>query len=168
MKYFDFFDIPISLKPDPALLKKKFLANARKFHPDFHTQSSEENQLEILELSTLNNAAYKTLSDSDLCLKYILDEKGLLEEGKDKVDSGFLMEMMEYNEALMEIKMDADSDKAGWQQKIHKLEDDLEKSYEHLFAKDFNSLSDQDFTQIKQFFLKRKYILRLLEQFDNL
>jgi molecular chaperone HscB len=39
--------------------------------------------MEVLELSTLNNNAYKTLSDFDKRMKYILELKEVLgEEGK--------------------------------------------------------------------------------------
>ncbi|NJN78060.1 MAG: DnaJ domain-containing protein [Saprospiraceae bacterium] len=74
-------------------LKKKFYQLSKQFHPDFYTLESEEKQAEILELSTINNDAYKTLSDFDKRMEYILKEKGVYaEEGQNKVPQDFLME----------------------------------------------------------------------------
>ena len=65
--------------------------------------------MEILELSTLNNEAYKTLSDFDKRMKYILEIKAVLdEEGKNQIPQDFLMEMMDINEQLMELEFDFD------------------------------------------------------------
>merc|ERR1712127_1087704 len=65
--------------------------------------------MEVLELSTLNNNAFKTLSNFDKRMKYILELKEVLgEEGKNKIPQEFLMEMMEINENLMELEFDFD------------------------------------------------------------
>ena len=112
MNYFEFFEIPISFKVDEAALKRIFYANSKKYHPDFYTLESEEKQAEILELSTLNNQAYKTLSDFDKRMKYILDLKEILaEEGQNQLPQSFLMEMMDINEVLMELEFDFDTQK---------------------------------------------------------
>ena len=51
----------------------------------------------------------KTLKDFDKRMKYILDQKGIMdEEGQNKLPQSFLMEMMEINEALMELEFDFD------------------------------------------------------------
>ena len=63
MNFFEFFKIPISLEPDLAELKRKYYLNSRKYHPDHFTMDSEEIQEEALEMSSLNNKAYKTLLD---------------------------------------------------------------------------------------------------------
>lgn len=61
--YFELYDLPPTFKVDEALLKKKFYALSKEFHPDYYANESKEKQDEILELSTLNNKAYKVLSD---------------------------------------------------------------------------------------------------------
>ena len=101
MNYFEFYDIPISFKIDAAALKRTFYRLSKKYHPDFFTQESEEKQAEILQLSSLNNEAYQTLSNFDRRMKYVLDLKGVLaEEGQNQIPQAFLMEMMEINEGL--------------------------------------------------------------------
>ena len=79
MNFFEFYEIPISFKVDEDALRTIFYSNSKKYHPDFYTLESDEKQAEILELSTLNNEAYKTLTDFDKRMKYILKLKGVME-----------------------------------------------------------------------------------------
>src|SRR5579883_1551452 len=72
MNYFEFYNIPESFDPDQAELKRTFYSLSKQYHPDFHANEDEAKQQEILELSTLNNKAYQTLSDPDKRLEYIL------------------------------------------------------------------------------------------------
>ena len=78
MTYFEFYDRPISFRVDEAALRRTFLQNSRRYHPDFHTLADEAQQAEMLDRSTLNNEAFKTLSDPDRRIRYVLELKGLL------------------------------------------------------------------------------------------
>ncbi|MFK7772108.1 MAG: iron-sulfur cluster co-chaperone HscB C-terminal domain-containing protein [Saprospiraceae bacterium] len=170
MNYFEFFNIPISFKIDTADLKRKFYANSKKYHPDFFTLESEEKQMEVLELSTLNNNAYKTLSDFDKSMKYILEIKGVLgEEGKNKIPQEFLMEMMDINENLMELEFDFD------QSNFDKVESDLKRLESGIFheVQDIldnysdNSANEAELNEIKNYFLKKRYLLRIQENLNK-
>ncbi|WP_225870924.1 iron-sulfur cluster co-chaperone HscB C-terminal domain-containing protein [Pedobacter cryophilus] len=127
MNYFEFYDIPLSFHPDKTAVKKKFYALSKAYHPDFFVNESEEKQQEILQLSTLNNKAFQTLSNPDQLLAYVLAAKGELEEGeKYELPQDFLMEMMEVNEAFMELEFDADEQQlAQVKQTVEELEDSL-------------------------------------------
>nr|WP_199082508.1 Fe-S protein assembly co-chaperone HscB [Pedobacter sp. ASV19] len=112
MDYFELYGLSLSFNPDPAVVKQKFYELSKKFHPDFYIMESQEKQEEVLELSTLNNKAYQILSDPQKRLHYILELKGLLTEGENYVlPQSFLMEMMEVNEALMELEFEPDAGK---------------------------------------------------------
>jgi molecular chaperone HscB len=170
MNYFEFFEIPISFKLDEAELKRTFYANSKKYHPDFYTLESEEKQMEVLELSTLNNNAYKTLSDFDKRMKYILDVKGILgEEGKNKLPQEFLMEMMDINENLMELEFDFDQSNFDKVQKDLKLlESNLLKEVNPFLDNyDDNAPSEEELSVIKNYFLKKRYLLRIKENLNK-
>ena len=170
MNYFEFFKIPVSFKLDEAELKRTFYANSKKYHPDFFTLESEEKQMEVLELSTLNNNAYKTLSDFDKRMKYILDLKEILgEEGKNKIPQEFLMEMMDINENLMELEFDFD------QSNFDKVQNDL-KSLETTLLEEVNPFienyddtapKEEELNAIKNYFLKKRYLLRIKENLNK-
>ncbi len=165
MNYFEFFKIPISLKVDEAALKKIFYANSRKYHPDFFATEDAEKQAEILELSSLNNEAYKTLSDFDKRMKYVLELKGALaEEGKNEIPQDFLIEMMDINEALMELEFDFDDDafekiKAQLKDKQYVLYGTIEPLIE--------KFDETKLDLIKEYYLKKKYLLRIEENISN-
>src|SRR5205823_9070984 len=104
INFFEFDDIPESFQIDQAGLKKKFYAYSKQDHADFYATEGEEKQNEILELSTINNKAYHTLSNQSKLLEYILKEHNLVNEGaKPQLPGEFLMEMMDINERLMEV-----------------------------------------------------------------
>ncbi len=49
MNYFELFEIPVQLKVDTRQLGKKYFELQKKYHPDFFTQSTPEEQAEVLE-----------------------------------------------------------------------------------------------------------------------
>ncbi len=167
--YFEFYEIPIEFKVDKKALKHKFYALSKKYHPDFHTDKSVEEQSMILALSTLNNEAYQVLKDFDLRMKYILQLKNMLDEGKDKLPQSFLMEMMDINEALMELQFDPNPEKLNEaQNNINQLK---ESFYLPISALIDNYQDDQDNEEelelIKNYFLKHRYILRIQNNLDK-
>jgi len=170
MNYFDFFERPISFTIDQAKLKRAFYANSKKYHPDFYTLESEEKQQEILELSTLNNEAYKTLSDFDKRMKYVLELKGTLEEeGKNKIPQDFLMEMMDINEALMELEFGFDEKKYNrLHQDLQTLESKLYESVKEPIENYVDGTSPaSDLLSVKDYYLKKRYLLRIQENLDK-
>ncbi|MBU0696996.1 MAG: Fe-S protein assembly co-chaperone HscB [Bacteroidetes bacterium] len=172
MDYFEFYDIPLSFQPDQALVKKKFYALSKAYHPDFFVTESEEKQQEILGLSTLNNKAFQTLSHIDKLLPYILTLKEVLTEGEKYVlPQDFLMEMMDVNEAIMELEMEEDEEQA---KKVLTDVDDFDKSLNAEFqeaVKKFEQLAEQDqkalLLKIKDIWYRKKYLLRIRESINK-
>ena len=113
MDYFEFYNFPRSFQVDEKVLRQLYLEHSRKYHPDFHTLSGEVEQARVLDLSTQNNEAFKTLSDPDKRIQYVLKIKGLIEEGEGQgaLSQDFLMDMMDINEAMMELEMDFDAER---------------------------------------------------------
>ena len=164
--YFEFFGLPVSPSIDEPQLKRTFYANSRRFHPDFHTLASAGVQDDALVQSTLNNEAYKTLADPDRRLKHLLELRGVLgAEGTNNVPQDFLMEIMEVNEALMELEFDDDP---LARQKVTGLIEQLEAGLDA----DYRTLADeyaerQDdgaiLSGLRDYYLKKRYLLRLRE-----
>ena len=170
MNYFEFYNIPISFKVDEAALKKTFYANSKKYHPDFHTLESTEEQDEILELSTLNNQAYKTLLDFDKRMKYVLDLKGTMgAEGENKLPQDFLMDMMDINETIMELEIDFDKNiymKA--ENDVQAIENQLLSDVKEIIENYDDAMTPQYYLEeIKNFYLKKRYLLRIRENLSK-
>ena len=170
MNYFEFYDLPISFNVDAAALKKTFYSYSKKYHPDFFTLESEAEQAKILELSTLNTQAYKTLSDAEGRMKYVLELTGAMgEEGQNKLPQDFLSDMMDINEAIMELEFDPD------ETVLEKVENDVQ-SIENQLLKDIKPVLDSykhgeteasELEKIKIFFLKKRYLLRISENLSK-
>ena len=109
MDYFELFNIPVNLSVDKDSIKQKFYELSRKYHPDFYSQASEEEQAVVLEKSAMVNKAFKTFNNAVETVKYVLQLKGLLEEEeKYQLPKDFLMDVMDVNEQLMDAKMEGD------------------------------------------------------------
>lgn len=173
MNYFSFYHLTISFKVDEKLLKQRYLENSKKYHPDFFALESEEKQMEVLHLSTLNNQAFKVLSAPDSRCKYILESFNLLEEGeKYSLPPDFLMEMMEINEKLMELEMNGDADSVEVLEKelgaIRKI---LEEEMEQLYL-EFETAGEEDrigiLKKIKDLYFRKKYLVRIQESLKKI
>lgn len=166
MDYFEFYTIPISFKPDTQLLKQKFYELSKKYHPDFYANSSKEKQQEVLELSTLNNKAYQVLSDPQQRLQYMLTLHGLLTEGESyALPQDFLMDMMELNEALMDLQFNPDALKlADIKNEVSKLTAKMQEELDRLTVSFENDNKDAQLdilTAVRDLYYRRKYLQRI-------
>jgi molecular chaperone HscB len=166
--YFEFYDLPIQFNPDQNAVKAKFYALSKQFHPDFYANESEEKQQEVLDLSTLNNKAYQTLSNAKKRLKYVLELKGIVatDEGY-QLSQNFLMEMMDINEALMDLEFEPDAEKLDQVKlDVEAIEKDLSGELNDLISQfDQNpSASDTLLPLMKDNFYRQKYIDRIRER----
>ncbi len=170
INYFEFYDLPVRFQGDTDLVKKKYFERSRKYHPDFFINESPEKQQEVLELSTLNTRAFETLSDFDRRMKYILELKDMIHEGERfGLPPEFLMEMMEVNEALMEMREEGDKGKvAEFKALVNGLLSDLYGDSEHAInSYDDSPASQPALQQVKEYYYKKKYLLRLMESLDT-
>lgn len=172
MNYFELYEIPVGFSPNQDLIKQKFYALSKKYHPDFYINESQEKQDEVLELSTLNNKAFQVLKDDQKRLHYILELKGQLVEGENhSLPQDFLMEMMEVNEALMELEFDSDLLKlAALKNQISDIENSLISDLKALTSS-FHNVDgvEQENTlkAIKDIYYRNKYLHRIKENLSR-
>ncbi|NQX39893.1 molecular chaperone HscB [Pedobacter steynii] len=170
--YFEFYGLPVSFNPDAGLVKKKFYELSKKYHPDFYINETEDKQEEVLELSTVNNKAYQVLSDPQKRLHYILELKGQLTEGENyKLPQDFLMEMMDVNEALMDLQFDPDATRlAGLKIEVDGIESGLSDRIAALTAS-FESADTSGqvslLIAIKDLYYRNKYLYRIRESINK-
>ena len=168
MNYFELYDLPVSFNPDQGVVKQKFYALSKKYHPDFYINEDQEKQDKVLELSTLNNKAFQILKDPQKRLHYILTLKNQLgEEENYALPQSFLMEMMDVNEALMELEFDSDPSKLNFiKNQVNDLEQNLIKELANLTSTfDTAPISEQEslLMPIKEIYFRSKYLWRIKE-----
>ncbi|TSD66730.1 Fe-S protein assembly co-chaperone HscB [Inquilinus sp. KBS0705] len=169
MNYFEFYGIPETFNPDVAALKKQFYVLSKQYHPDFFANEDDEKQQEILELSTLNNKAYQTLSEPNKRLAYILQSHNLLNDGaKPQLPADFLMEMMDINERLMEIE--SAQQLADITAEVLAIESDIDEELAAL-TQDYEQLDDtakeSRLNDIANIYFRQKYLLRIKESLNT-
>lgn len=170
--YFAFYGLPVSFNPDAALIKQKFYELSKRYHPDFYINESEEKQAEVLELSTVNNKAYQVLNDPFKRLHYILELKGVLVEGENySLPQEFLMDMMDINEALMDLQLEPDAvrlsalkaDVSGVEQGII---DEIASLTAKFDEQDGDGQSDS-LAAIKDLYYRNKYLQRIRDSIKS-
>ena len=164
--YFEFYGLPISFNPDPAVVKQQFYKFSKQYHPDFYINESPEKQAEVLEWSTVNNKAYQVLSDPQRRLQYILELKGLITEGEHYVlPQDFLMEMMDVNEALMDLQFDPDAEKLALIKKdIAVIESNILDKINVLtatFEEQTEAEKAKTLLEVKDLYYRSKYLIRI-------
>ena len=169
INYFDFYNVPESFHPDVSLLKKKFYELSKQYHPDFYANENDEKQQEILELSTINNKAWQTLSDPTKRLEYILRQHELLVDGaKPALPADFLMEMMDLNERLMEVD---DTDQlAAINAEVLAVDGDINQKLHHLttgYAQLDDTAKESRLNEILDIYYRQKYLLRIKESLNT-
>jgi len=103
MDFFELYEIPPTLTPDAAAVKRKYLELSRTHHPDRAPTGDAGAQVAALEMTAAVNEGFRKLGNPDRTLAYVLRRHGVLEdEEKYTLPPAFLMAMMELNEAVEE------------------------------------------------------------------
>ncbi|WP_090882944.1 iron-sulfur cluster co-chaperone HscB C-terminal domain-containing protein [Pedobacter rhizosphaerae] len=169
--YFEFYHIPVAFNPDLNAIKLQFYANSKKYHPDFFANESDEKQQEVLELSTLNNKAYQVLTSPQRRLKYVLELLGIVETDEGyKLPQDFLMDMMDINEALMDLEFEPDAAKINQlKEDVAEIAKGLDHELEHLTQAYDTSNTDKEsvLATIKDIFYRQKYVARIQEKLQQ-
>ena len=101
------FDLDDRLHIDLELLRSRFHALSRQFHPDFFQQKSPQAQAISLENSAKLNAAYRTLKDSVSRATYLVRLVAGEKEVKPIPSSELFAEILDLEEALEAVESDA-------------------------------------------------------------
>jgi len=170
MNYFELYEMQEHFVPDTVAVKRKYYELSRQYHPDRYAQADAATRQEALRMAALNNDAYKTLTNIDRTMAYILKLHGMLEdEEKYTLPPDFLMEMMELNEAVSDYE-DAPDNEQIKQQAIQALKEQLQtwdKEVAILTEKYENTHDTILLKEIKDYYFRKKYLLRIQERIDS-
>jgi len=104
--FFHLFDLPGRFDVDTAMLDQRYRALQMQVHPDKFAHLSDAERLLSMQWSTRVNEAYQTLRSPLARGRYLLSLRGVdtKEETNTAMPVEFLMQQMEWREALEEAK----------------------------------------------------------------
>ena len=167
MNYFEMFGLPIAFKADSNQLRTAFMNIQRASHPDKFAQGTIEEQELALEQSAMANKAFTLLNNKEQLLPYVLTLTGHIEaDEKYNLAPDFLMEMMELNESWMDAE--DETTKQSLMAQINTLKNDIYSPIKaYLEANSVVDIPQEAMLQIKDYYYKKKYLDRILEDFHH-
>jgi molecular chaperone HscB len=126
--YFTLFGLNPAFNINAATLEKNYRALQSESHPDRFVSATPAEKLQSMQLATLANEAYQVLKKPSSRAKYILAQQGIdaTQETNTSMPADFLMQQMEWREALEDFK--ADKNIAG----LENLEIEMKESAKSL------------------------------------
>ena len=104
--FFALFGLPRAFRVAPALLDKAYHDLQSKVHPDRHAHLPETERRLSMQWATQVNEAYRTLKNPLQRARYLLHLHGVdtEHESNTAMPAAFLMEQMEWREAVAEAR----------------------------------------------------------------
>lgn len=137
--HFSLFGLPQTFRLDDAGLDKRYREIQAQVHPDRFASAGDTERRLSLQNATRVNEAYQTLKKPLLRAQYLLGLAGhdLDIESNTAMPPEFLMEQMEWREAVAEARLARDLDEL--EQLHHRVKQRMNSRYEQLA----NLLDDQ-------------------------
>ena len=110
MNYFELFGLKPQFSIDLTMLESNFRAIQSASHPDRFVTCTSAEKLQSMQTATLANEAYLTLKSPALRAAYLLTLQGInaTSETNTKMPHDFLMQQMEWREAMDDAKQAKD------------------------------------------------------------
>lgn len=152
--YFALLNLPRSLAPDGAALRRNFYAQSALHHPDRMATADAEAQSEALQKTALLNEALRTLSQPMLRLAHLLQLEGHALPENYALPPAFMMEMMELNELAEDDPEAAAAQRAA-------LEAEWERNLDHLTRRyEGGEREEALFKAFQEAYFRKKYLER--------
>lgn len=110
LNYFQLFELPETFALTLSALETPYRRIQASAHPDRFVTATPTEQRQSMQLATLANEAYLTLKNPAKRAEYLLKLKGIdsLNDSNTNMPADFLMQQMEWREALEDASMAKD------------------------------------------------------------
>lgn len=159
--HFELFHLPVKFELDLAQLDRAFREVQTQVHPDKFVGASNAEQRVAMQWATRANEAYQTLKNPLKRAKYLceLHEVNLETESNTAMPADFLMQQMEWREALEESKQDPDA--------LLHLTEKVRNENERQMAKIAEQLKQHDFHEAAQSIRQLMFLEKLSDELDD-
>ncbi len=111
--HYDLLGLPVAFAVDAARLEQRYRELQSQVHPDRYAAAPEAERRVAMQWATRANEAYRTLRDPLNRARYLLHLKGYDtgEESNTAMPPDFLMQQMEWREAVAEARRSRDEER---------------------------------------------------------
>ena len=162
--HFSLFELPRAFRLDAAMLDQRYREIQARVHPDKFAHAGVAEQRLSLQWATRVNEAYQTLKRPLARAQYLLHLGGheIGAENNTMMPPEFLMEQMEWREAVAEARQAREQDEL--EQLHHRVKQRMSKRYEQLAG----MLDDQhDYAQATDRVRRLMFLEKLLAEIDD-
>ncbi len=162
--FFRLFDLPLRFQLDTTLLEQRYRALQAQFHPDKFAHLSESEQRQSMQWSTRINEGYQTLRNPLNRARYLLALHGVdtQEESNTSMPTDFLMQQMEWREALAEGRQAQDITVLG---EMEQRMQHMRRALEQELARDLDDA--HDYAAASGIVRKLKFLEKLGEEISS-
>jgi len=166
--HFDLFQLPQQFAIDAAALDRAYHEVQHKVHPDRFAHASDSERRVAMQWATRANEAYKVLKNPFRRAAYLCELNGVdLEvESNTSMPAAFLMQQMEWREALDDARTSRNGDA------LHELAQAIGEERKAVLAETATHLNQGEFTQaaglVRQLMFLEKFADEVLNAQDAL
>src|SRR2546421_11861450 len=106
---FELLGLPAQFDLDPPVIERAFFERSKELHPDRFATAPAAQRVAALSRSRALNDAYQTLKKPISRAEYLLSRAGITIGDNERLDSTFLMRVLELREELAEAKVAKDT-----------------------------------------------------------
>ena len=163
--YFEIFGLPVGFTIDTSILTERYRELQKTVHPDRFTNASDRDRRFAVQQSAHINEALSVLKSPLKRARYLLQLNGIEfdDETETTMDAEFLMQQIEWREAVAEIEQKDDpfSSLNQLMQSINKEQAEMIEKLQHLIDK-------QEYATAKMQVQKLQFMEKLLLECESI
>ncbi|OYY94144.1 MAG: Fe-S protein assembly co-chaperone HscB [Hydrogenophilales bacterium 28-61-23] len=162
--HFDLFGLPMTFAIDAEKLDQAYRGIQAEIHPDKFAHAGEAEQRLSMQWSTRVNEAYQTLRKPFERARYLLELNGVdaMDAKNTSMPADFLMQQMEWREALMDARAGRDMTA------LQAVENELKTHAGNLQTRLASLLDEQrDYVEAGNVLRKVRFMDKLLAEIDS-
>ncbi len=162
--FFELFNINESFEVDTIVLGERYRELQNKTHPDKFSAAEESEKMHALQLNSLINEAYATLTSPLRRAGYLLQLRGIDTEIASQVDLNMdlLMEQMQQREKLAELPNDDSA-----MEELETMKKDATNRVQESANQFASFLEANDIQRAKEVFFEMQFLHKLLSEIEQ-